>query len=161
MERLKVPTAREIMTTQLVTFRPDMPAVAAAETLLKNSISGAPVTDAQGNLLGLISEFDCLCAVAASDYEMNPHDEAETVADLMTDTCHTASPDLDLFGLAHAFVKLRVRRLPVVENGRLLGQVSRRDCLRAAVVLRRARVARRSSFHAYPVGREPIRNYPR
>ncbi|MCG8592732.1 MAG: CBS domain-containing protein [Proteobacteria bacterium] len=161
MERAKVPTARDIMTRTLTTLRPDMPAVDAAELLLKNAISGAPVVDSSGNLLGLLSEFDCLRAVAASDYEMDAHDLAEVVGDLMTRDCHTVSPELDLFGLAHEFVRLHVRRLPVVENGRLLGQVSRRDALRAAVELRRARIARRSDFRAYPEGRDPIPNYPR
>ncbi|MGH0034085.1 MAG: CBS domain-containing protein [Myxococcota bacterium] len=161
MERARVPDARQIMTTQLVTLRPDMPAVDAAELLLKNAISGAPVVDSKGNLLGLLSEFDCLRAVAASDYEMDAHDVSEVVGDLMTQACHTISPEMDLFALAHEFVKLRVRRLPVVENGRLLGQVSRRDALRAAVDLRKARIARRSGFRAYPEGREPITNYPR
>jgi CBS domain-containing protein len=161
MERTKVPNARQIMTNRLITLRPDMPAVEAAELLLKNAISGAPVVDAQGNLLGLLSEFDCLRAVAASDYDMDAHDVVQVVADLMTKTCHTIPPEMDLFALAHEFVKLHVRRLPVVEDGRLLGQVSRRDALRAAVELRRARTAKRSGFRAYPEGREPIANYPR
>jgi CBS domain-containing protein len=149
------------MVSELVTLRPDMPAVDAAELLLKHAISGAPVVDSEGNLLGLLSEFDCLRAVATSDYEMDAHDDAEVVADLMTTECHTVAPDVDLFALAHSFVQLHVRRLPVVEDGRLIGQVSRRDALRAALELRHARVARRSSFRAYPEGREPIRDYPR
>lgn len=161
MDRARVPTAREIMTSQLVTLRPDMPAVDAAQMLLDNSISGAPVVDSEGSLLGLLSEFDCLRAVAASDYEMDEHDAAEVVADLMTRDCHTIGPEVDLFALAHEFVTLRVRRLPVVEEGRLIGQVSRRDALRAAIALRKSRIARRSDFRAYPEGREPITNYPR
>jgi len=161
MERPKVPTAREIMTTRLITLRPDLPASEAAEILLQNSISGAPVVDSQGALLGLLSEYDCLRAVAASDYEMDPHDGAERVADLMTRACHTVPGEMDLFALAHTFVTLRVRRLPVVENGRLVGQVSRRDALRAAVELRRQRTGRRSHYPDYPAGREPITNYPR
>jgi CBS domain-containing protein len=161
MERAKVPDVRQIMTTKLITLRPDMPAVDAAEVLLKNAISGAPVADSEGNLLGLLSEFDCLRAVATADYEMDAHDSVEVVADLMTQACHTIAPEVDLFGLAHEFVKLRVRRLPVVENGKLIGQVSRRDALRAAVELRKAREARKSDFRAYPEGREPITNYPR
>ncbi len=86
---------------------------------------------------------------------------AETVSDLMTQECHTVSPDLDLFGLAHQFVKLRVRRFPVVEENRLLGQVSRRDALRAAVRLRRELLRSRRHYPDYPEGRDPIRDYPR
>ena len=69
-------------------------------------------------------------------------------------------PDLDLFGVAHAFVRLGVRRLPVVDRGELLGQVSRRDALKAAVKLRRELQKAHSRYPDYPAGRNPIRNYP-
>ena len=70
MDHPKVPAARELMTTRLVTLAPDLSAVEAAEILLRHSISGAPVVDAKGQLLGLLSEFDCLRAVASAEYEM-------------------------------------------------------------------------------------------
>ena len=161
MEHPRVPTAREIMVRSLVTLSPEMTAVAAAERLLEREISGAPVVDPDGRLLGLLSEFDCLQAVASAEYEMDSHDAVETVAELMTRECHTVSPDIDLFGLAHEFVRLRVRRFPVVEEGRLLGQVSRRDALRAAVDLRRRMTGDRHHYPDYPEGRDPIRDYPR
>ena len=161
MERPRVPTAREIMTASLVTLRPEMTVVAAAELLLQHSISGAPVVDRPGHLVGLLSEFDVLQAVASAEYELDRHDAIETVADLMTEACHTVPPTIDLFGLAHEFVKLRVRRFPVVERGRLIGQVSRRDALRAAVELRGKMVKDRDRITVYPHGREPIRDYPR
>ncbi|MGI9590360.1 MAG: CBS domain-containing protein, partial [Myxococcota bacterium] len=137
MERPEVPTARAIMTRKLITLRPEMPAVEAAELLTSRSISGAPVVDEEGQLVGLLSEFDCLQAVAAAEYAMDSHDAIETVGELMTkaEDCHTVSPDLELFGLAHEFVRLRVRRFPVIEDHRLIGQVSRRDALAAALKL--------------------------
>lgn len=161
MELPKVPKARAIMTRSLVTLPPEMHAAEAAEILLKRGISGAPVVDGNGHLLGLLSEYDCLRAVAAAEYEMDAHDVVETVADLMTEACHTISPDLDLFGLAHEFVHLRVRRLPVIEDGQLVGQVSRRDALRAALELRRQLLKRRPRYPDYPTERDPIRDYPR
>lgn len=160
MERPAVPTARGIMATSLVTLRPDMTAVKAAQLLLKHRISGAPVVDDEGHLLGLLSEFDLLRAVASSDYEMDAHDSIETVDQLMSRDCHTVSPDIDLFGLAHEFVSLRVRRFPVVENDRLVGQVSRRDALRAAVKLRGEMLRSKPHYPDYPRGRKPIRDYP-
>ena len=63
--RPDVPTARDIMTRRLVTLRPAMRTVEAAGILLEHNISGAPVVDEQGNLLGLLSEYDCLQAIAA------------------------------------------------------------------------------------------------
>jgi CBS domain-containing protein len=160
MERPAVPTAREIMAGSLVTLRPDMMAVEAAELLLKHQISGAPVVDAEGHLLGLLSEFDLLRAVASSDYEMDAHDAIVKVDQLMSRDCHTVSPDMDLFALAHEFVSLRVRRFPVIENGRLIGQVSRRDALRAAVAIRREMLSTKPHYPDYPKGRKPIRDYP-
>lgn len=161
MDHPKVPTARELMAKRLVTLAPGMSVVEAADILLRHSISGAPVVDPEGQLLGLLSEFDCLRAVASAEYEMDLHDAAETAGELMTQACHTIGPDLDLFGVAHAFVRLGVRRLPVVEDGELLGQVSRRDALKAAVDLRRALQKARSHYPDYPAGRDPIRDYPR
>lgn len=161
MDHPKVPIARELMTRRLVTLAPEMSVVEAAEILLRRSISGAPVVDPDGKLLGLLSEFDCLRAVAAAEYQMDSHDSAETVADLMTRTCHTIPPDLDLFGVAHAFVNLGVRRLPVVSGEELLGQVSRRDALKAAVKMRRELQQVRSRYPDYPAGRNPIDHYPR
>lgn len=159
-DRPEVPTARALM-TRPVTLTPDMPIIEAAERLLQHSISGAPVIDEEGRLLGLLSEFDCLRAVASAEYAMDGHDAAETVADLMTRTCHTVPPDLDLFGVAHAFVSLRVRKLPVVDGEKLLGQISRRDTLRAAVKLRRQLQQAHSRYPDYPAGRDPIADYPR
>jgi CBS domain-containing protein len=161
MERPPVPTVSEIMARSLVTLRPEMTAAAAAELLLARDISGAPVVDEDGALLGVVSEYDCLRAVASSEYQMDAYDDVETVAELMVTECHTVEPGLDLFGLAHEFVRLRVRRFPVLDDGRLVGQVSRRDALRAALHLRRELQRARHDYPDYPEGRDPIRNYPR
>jgi CBS domain-containing protein len=161
MDHPKVPVARELMTARLITMTPEMSAVEAAELLLRHSISGAPVVDGDGHLLGLVSEFDCLRAVASAEYEMDLHDGAETVAELMTRACHTITPDLDLYAVAHAFVNLGVRRLPVVDEGQLIGQVSRRDALGAAVRIRRELQKAHPRYPDYPAGRDPIRDYPR
>ena len=161
MEHPHVPTVREIMTRKLVTLRPETAAADAGALLLKNGISGAPVVDAEGHLLGLLSEFDCLRAVASSDYEMDGHDAIEHVGELMSREPMTIAPDADLFTLAHEFVSRRVRRFPVVENGVLIGQVSRRDALRAALDLKRKMAGSRTRYPDYPDGRQPIRNYPK
>jgi CBS domain-containing protein len=161
MERPPVPTVGEIMTRSLVTLSPEMTAAAAAEVLLAREISGAPVVDEDGALLGVVSEYDCLRAVASSEYQMDAYDAVETVATLMVTECHTVEPGLDLFGLAHQFVRLRVRRFPVLDDGRLVGQVSRRDALRAALQLRSELQRAHHDYPDYPEGRGPIRNYPR
>jgi CBS domain-containing protein len=161
MDRPPIPSVRDIMTRAMVTLAPEMPALDAAAVLLRHGISGAPVVDGEGRLLGLLSEYDCLRVVAAAGYEMDFHDRATTVSELMIRECHTASADLDLFGLAHEFVRLRVRRLPVLEGERLIGQVSRRDALRAVCELDREPARSRPRYPDYPEGRSPIRDYPR
>ncbi len=160
MEIPQVPTVRDFMTRSLVTLRPEVTLAAAAEELLANEISGAPVVDENGALVGLLSEFDCLRAVASAGYQFDDHDDAETVAEVMVTECHTVEPGLDLFGLAHEFVRLRVRRFPVLDDGRLVGQVSRRDALRAALQLRRDFRRAHQEYPDYPERRVPIRNYP-
>lgn len=160
MEMPHVPTAREMMTRRLVTLRPDQPLVEAAALLLKHGISGAPVVDGDGHLLGLLSEYDCLRAVASADYEMDSHDSIELVSELMSKDCVTIGPEMELFAVAHEFVTRRMRRFPVIEDGKLIGQVSRRDALKAAVALRKKMTGSRHRYPDYPEGRSPIRNYP-
>ena len=128
--RAPIPTAREIMTTQLITLQPKMTVAEAIKTLLSHKISGAPVVDPDGALLGVLSEFDCLRAIANQQFHESM-DETGLVEDLMTRGGQTIGPEMDLFQVAQAFVSRRVRRLPVLEGDRLLGQVSRRDVLRA------------------------------
>lgn len=161
MRRAKVPRVREIMATRFATLRPDMTAVQAAALLVDHQISGAPVLDAEGRLLGLLSEFDCLRAVAAAEYQMESHDAVEAVAEMMVRDCHCVAPDLDLFGLAHEFVRLRVRKFPVLEGDRLVGMVGRRDALRAALALRGELQRAPRHYPDYPEGRDPIHDYPR
>jgi CBS domain-containing protein len=154
-----VPTARDIMTRSLITLRPEQPISEAIAVLLAHNISGAPVVNAEGRLLGLLSEFDCLRDLASDEYYEDGNAEATTVADRLSQVSHTIPPELDLYGIAHEFVTLRVRRLPVVEADRVVGQVSRRDVLRAIDRMRRGR-RRHKRYPDYPEDRRPIHDYP-
>ncbi len=146
----QVPTARDIMSRKLVTFTQEMEISAAIRTLLKNKISGAPVVDAQGRLAGMLSELDCLRILSAGEFYSDDHREEGHVGDYMSRDCLTIEPGVDLYALAQTFQTHAVRRLPVVENGTLIGQVSRRDVLGAMEQLG----VRRSRTHVYP-------DYPR
>jgi hypothetical protein len=79
----------------------------------------------------------------------------------MVAKCHIVAPGLDLLGLAHEFVRLRVRRFPVIEDDRLIGWVRRYDALHAALQLRHELRDAHRHYPDYPEGRDPIRNYPR
>jgi CBS domain-containing protein len=96
---------------------------------LDNKISGAPVVDDENQLLGLISEKDCLKLMAKG---LDNNIPKVNVADFMTTKVDTILPEMDIYFAAGIFIKNTYRRFPVVDkNGKLVGQISRRDILRA------------------------------
>lgn len=116
------------MDTEFVTLAPDMSVSQAIGILLDNRITGAAVVDAGGALVGLLTERDCLQDLLKGAYESMP---SGRVADYMLTENYTVDPEIDLFELAALFVKQTNRRFLVVEDGVLIGQVTRRDLLRA------------------------------
>ena len=151
LSRQPVPTATEIMRTKLITLSPDLPIFDAIRVLLKNSISGAPVVDTDGKLVGICSELDCLRVLAAGEFYADDHREEGHVADYMSTDFQTADPHDDIYRLAQFFLTHSIRRLPVMKGDELVGQLSRRDVLRAMEELGK----QRSSRKHYPDYREP------
>lgn len=119
--------ARDIMTTRLVTLRAETDVFEAIELLLKNRISGAPVVNASGDYLGVFSERNCLSIVVNSAYDQLPSTE---VSGCLTTDNPTITEETDVLSIAQVFLKSNARRLPVLLDGKLVGQVSRRDVLR-------------------------------
>ena len=142
-------TARDVMTHTLVTLEPHTSIFAAITKLVSKKISGAPVLDEEGQMVGMLSELDCL-GVLASDQFYN-EDHIAMVSDYMTTEFETVEPDTDIYRLAMYFRDKPVRRFPVIEGGVLLGQVSRRDVLRGIEEMRK----KRSRKKHYPDYREP------
>jgi CBS domain-containing protein len=126
----KTPVARDIMKTHLVTLRGEESILSAAQTLVKHQLSGAPVVDQDYKLLGIMSERDCLLPLVDSAFESDP---IPTVAARMTKDLRTVGPETDVMTIAQEFAQHPIRRLMVVEEGKLLGMVSRRDFLKAVV----------------------------
>ncbi|MGE8361207.1 CBS domain-containing protein [Pseudomonas sp.] len=125
---LKSIKVRDYMTRHLVTFRSDTDLFTAINRLLEHRISGAPVTDAHGHLIGLLSEGDCLRGILSGAYY---EATGGTVGTYMSTEVETVSPEADVIELSERFVRGRRGRFPVVEQGRLVGQISRSDVLRA------------------------------
>ena len=123
-----LPTVREYMATKPWTLSPDMEILNAVEFLLKHRISGAPVVDKDKHVVGMISEKDCLKLLAEGVDHDVPHG---SVAEFMTTEVESIPPDMDLYYAAGLFLKRSYRRFPVVDDGTLVGQISRRDILRA------------------------------
>ena len=120
-------TVADIMATRLITFRPDMNIHEAIRILLDKRISGAPVVDEDGALVGMLSKKDCLKIVFSSQY----HDDwGGPVRDYMSAPVETLDADLDLVSAAQAFLDSHFRRFPVVRDGKLVGQISRYDVLK-------------------------------
>ncbi len=126
----KIVVVRDFMVTRLLTLTPEMSIFEAMRRLLEHRFSGAPVVDAAGKLVGMLSEKDCLRVFASGAYY---YDAGGTVSDFMTREVTTVDPDDELFKVADLFLSRSFRRLPVVEDGKLVGQISRRDVLLASL----------------------------
>lgn len=142
-EPTRIPTARELMTKRLLTFRPEQTVHEAMALLLRWQVSGAPVVDGSGQLVGVLSELDCLRLLASDAFYVEFEEDGALVADCMTRGGRTIPPDLGIYAIAHYFLTSPIRRLPVVEEGKLIGQVSRRDVLRGMDSLSRRRWIRK------------------
>ena len=123
------------MATDLITFTPDQDINDVIDIILEKKISGAPVLDENRQLVGIISEKDCLRILLDEAYH-DQHHAKKTVEDYMTRDVATVSVDMDILDVANEFLRNHYRRFPVVEGGVLRGQVSRRDILRAAKNIR-------------------------
>jgi CBS domain-containing protein len=129
---IKSAKVRDYMSGRLVTFRPQTDVLDAMRQLVHHKIAGAPVIDDHGHLVGMLSEFDCLDVVLKAGYHGDP---GGPVADLMARDVKTVDADMSIFDLAQLFQQSRLRRYPVLKDNRVVGQISRRDVLRALLDL--------------------------
>jgi CBS-domain-containing membrane protein len=125
----EIPTAADMMTRNVVTLQPAMSIYEAMRVLLKKKISGAPVVDEKGEMLGILSEKDCFKVLTAEAFDGVPEG---CVRDFMSADVVTVKPDASIFDIVALFLRSPFRRVPVMdESGRLAGQISRRDVLSA------------------------------
>jgi len=115
--------AKDIMTTRVVTVKPSTPIPEAARLLVRRKISGVPVVDEKDKtkVVGILTEADLLAAPAG----------AKTVAEVMRKRGISVSPETPIDEIAAILVKRKIKRVPVLEGGKLVGMVSRIDVLRA------------------------------
>lgn len=130
-------TVDQYMTRNLVTFRPHQSIREVMDVLVKKNISGGPVVDDTGRLVGIISEGDCLKQVVKAKYHNLPEDK-EKVADHMETEVKTINPEKDIFEAAKLFLEMKIRRFPVLDNGKLVGQISQKDVMKAVMKLKRS-----------------------
>lgn len=116
-------TARDIMTDNVTTVGPSATVQEAIELLLREKISGLPVVDLNGRVIGIVTEF----ALLAIAYDVSVRQEK--VLKHMTTDLITVAPSDSIRKVADLCIMHRVRRVPVVENGRLVGLIARCDVL--------------------------------
>ena len=121
-------TVRDLMDTTFVKLRADMPVTEAIGILMEERITGAAVVDENDHVLGLLSERDCLRPLLAGAYDRMP---PGLVSDYMMSDVFSVHPDTDIYKLAELFVQQVNRRFLVVEDSKLIGQITRRDLLRS------------------------------
>ena len=121
------PTAADIMSPLVVTLTPEDDIYSAMRTLLKKRLSGAPVIDRQGTLVGMLSEKDCLRILTAEAFDGLPQG---TVAGYMTSPVETVKRDTSVYDIVTTFLGRSFRRMPVLDDGgHVVGLVTRRDLL--------------------------------
>lgn len=113
-----------------VTVNQDVTVAEAAQVILKHKLSGVTVVDDANHLVGMLSELDCLRAIVDSVYNGGVPGAAK-VKDIMTENVETNHPDEDIISVAATMLDHKHRRRPVVEDGKLVGQVTCRQILSA------------------------------
>jgi len=123
-----VATVRDIMQDAPLKIDPDMPVHKAIDKLVAKKLSGVPVIDATGRLVGFLTEKDCLRHQATA-HQYNT--TGSVVRDVMSHTKQALNPQLDLLAAASRFLECNFATLPVVHGEKLVGSVSRQDMLSA------------------------------
>ena len=120
---------KDYMLTRPVTVRPDADIGEALRLIIDNKISGLCVTDTEGRLVGILSELDCLQAILNASYNRSAFGK---VSDYMAaDNLVVANPHEDIADVAQDMLRKNKRRRPVVEDGKLVGQITCRQLLKA------------------------------
>jgi CBS domain-containing protein len=143
--------ASDVMTADVVSVRPDVPVKDVAKTLLTNGISAVPVVDENGSPIGMVSEGDLIprpeperearrdwwLALLAEgealshDFLANLKTSNQMASDIMSSPVVSVIPDTDVAEIARLLADYRIKRVPVVQDGHVIGIVSRADLLRA------------------------------
>lgn len=118
----------DYMASKLVTFTPEMNIFSAVDKLLDHDIAGAPVVDHHGDLVGIISQTDCLQNVLKGSFY---DDSSDTVAHYMQTEVDAVRVDDDIVSVAQKLIRNHRRRFPVLNDaGRLVGMITSSDVLR-------------------------------
>ena len=124
----------DYMTKKLITFKPEQSLMETMETLVRNEITGGPVVNNDNELVGMISESDCMKHLSDSRYYNLPMG-SESVERHMSNIVETIDANASIFFAAEQFHKSHYKRFTVMNDGKLVGQISQHDILVAALKL--------------------------
>jgi CBS domain-containing protein len=116
------------MVTEVVSFAPDDDIIHAMRVLLEGHLSGGPVLDSDGQMVGVLSQKDCLAIVYNTAYHQ---DWGGQVEQYMSREVEHIDADSSILDAAEKFLHSSFRRFPVLRDGQLVGQISRHDIMRA------------------------------
>lgn len=120
---------KDYMTVNKCTFTPDMDILRAIHKMLESRISGAPVIDEHGNMIGFLSEKDCMQVALNAAYQQDG--AAGRVSEFMSINVEILDVDTPIIDVAERFLKGSFKRFPVVMDNRLVGTITRQNVLRA------------------------------
>jgi len=120
---------KDYMSVNKCTFTPDMDILRAIHEMLTSRISGAPVLDVHGNMIGFLSEKDCMQVALNAAYQQDG--AAGRVSEFMSTKVDTIDVDTPILEVAESFLKGSYKRFPVVMDNRLVGTITRQNVLRA------------------------------
>jgi len=129
----RLPKIGEYMDAVVPTLSPETQILKAVDFLLRHRVTGAPVVDSDGTLVGIITETDLLKLVTEGIHGQPPIEA--TVAEYMTHDVVTVPPTVDIYYVAGLFLNNKFRRFPVVEDGKIVGAITRFDLLRVVWTL--------------------------
>lgn len=125
----------DYMSRNLITFRPEQRIEEVIDKLIDHKISGGPVVNDKNELVGIISEGDCIKYISDSRYYNMPSKD-DRIENRMVKNVETIEGDMNIFDAANKFLNEKRRRFPIVENGKLVGQISQKDILIATMRLK-------------------------
>src|ERR1700741_1602103 len=145
---------QDVMTRNVISVKADEPVLDAARLMLQNKISGLPVSDANGSPIGMVTEGDFLRRGEIGTQRRRPkwlefvigpgrlateyvHASGRKVGEIMTPNPRTVTPDTPLEEIVNTMERCRIKRVPVTEDGKLVGIVSRVNLLHALASLAR------------------------
>jgi len=115
---------KDIMSTDVVSVQPDTPVARVVELLIENEITGLPVVEPSGRLVGIVTEKDLIGVLCGQDAPSG------TARDYMTDDVISFDEDDDIIAICECLINNHLRRVPILADGELVGIISRRDLIK-------------------------------